>query len=129
MLILFLVNIVGTDEDNFDRHLAIKLYRERDGFRSAVHVRQAHRGNYRAERVSSKRDELKLVYDDVCLQHSIGQMKVTLDGTRLFGACKGLNITMRKYLDIFFAKESKKISNRSYSRSGKSLRSICTSFT
>ena len=60
MEILLLVNIVGTDEDTFDRHLAIKLYREQDGFRSAVNIRQAHRGNYRAEKVSGRRSKREL---------------------------------------------------------------------
>jgi hypothetical protein len=60
MQILLLVNIVGTDEDRFDRHLAIKLYREQDGYSSAVHVRKAHDGKYRAERVSVRRSKREL---------------------------------------------------------------------
>ena len=51
MELMFLVNVVGAPEDTFNRHLAIKLYPERDGYRSLVQLRKEHKGNYREERV------------------------------------------------------------------------------
>jgi hypothetical protein len=50
--LMFLVNVVGTPEDTFNRHLAIKLYPESDGYRSFVQLRKEHKGNYRADKVT-----------------------------------------------------------------------------
>ena len=52
MELLFLVNVVGASEDNFDRHLAIKLHSKKDGYGAYVRLRKVHKGPYREERVS-----------------------------------------------------------------------------
>ena len=52
MELMFLVNVVGTPQDTSNRHLAIKLYPEKDGYRSLVQLRWDHKGPYRAEKVT-----------------------------------------------------------------------------
>ena len=52
MTLEFLVNVVGAPEDTFNRHLAIKLYPESDGYRSLVQLRKQHKGTFNKEKVT-----------------------------------------------------------------------------